>query len=36
VRWMYQEHFEMIDDLRRKGWYEMHEDRQNLDWLRRY
>ena len=36
VRWMYQEYFEMIDDLRREGWYEIHEDRQNLDWLRRY
>ena len=36
VKWMYQEYFEMIDDLWDQGWNQMNEDRQNLDWLRRY
>jgi glycosyltransferase involved in cell wall biosynthesis len=36
VRWMYQEYFEMVVDLWKKGWYEMHPDRLNMDWLKRY
>jgi len=36
VRWMYQEYFEMLHDLWGKGWYELHDDRDNLNWLKRY
>jgi glycosyltransferase involved in cell wall biosynthesis len=36
VRYKYQEYFEMLSDLHGKGWYEVHEDRKNLDWLRFY
>jgi len=35
VRWMYQEYFEQLDDLRGAGWYERRPRRQELDWLRR-
>jgi len=36
IRYKYQEYFEMLSDLYGKGWYEVHEDRKNLDWLRFY
>lgn len=36
IKWKYQEYFEMLDDLWRGGWNEVHEDRSNLDWLRQY
>lgn len=35
VRWQYQAYFEQINDLSRKGWYELH-DRGNHDRYRRY
>jgi glycosyltransferase involved in cell wall biosynthesis len=35
VRWMYQEYFEQLDDLRGAGWYERRERRRELDWLKR-
>ena len=33
VRWMYQEYFEQVDDVRRRGWYEPRPRRRELDWL---
>ena len=34
---MYQEYFDKIYDISTsKGWYEIHEDRTELDWLKRY
>jgi len=36
VRWMYQEYFTMLNDLWKSGWKEIHDDRRELDWLRRY
>jgi len=33
---MYEEYFTKLSDLYKKGWYEIHDDRQNLDWLRKY
>lgn len=35
VALMYQEYFEMLLDLPKKGWYELHPERNNLDWLAR-
>lgn len=36
VRWMYQEYFEMLTDVFTTGWPTRHDDRKQLDWLRRY
>jgi len=36
VKWMYQEYFEMLDDLWDQGWDQENGDRCNLDWLTRY
>lgn len=36
VKWRYQEYFEMLSDLWEKGWYAMHSNRRDLDWLRMY
>lgn len=36
VRWMYQEYFEMIHDLWDKGWYTMHPDKKDMNWLKKY
>lgn len=36
VKHMYQEYFDKLEDLFRKGWYELHPEREELDWLRRY
>jgi glycosyltransferase involved in cell wall biosynthesis len=33
VRWMFQEFFGKIADLGRRGWYELHPAREELDWL---
>lgn len=35
VKHMYDEYFHMLLDLWGKGWYEPHEDRTQLDWLKR-
>lgn len=35
VKHMYQEYFEMLWDLWEDGWYELHRDRSELDWLKR-
>lgn len=36
VRWMYEEYFNMILDIKRgPGWSAIHDDRKNLDWLSR-
>jgi len=36
IKWMYQEFFEQIYDLRQKGWYEIHPERKQLDWMQRH
>ena len=36
VRWMYQEYFTMLQDVFDAGWPTRHDDRAQLDWLRRY
>lgn len=33
---MYQEYFTKLEDMWGKGWYELHPEREELDWLRRY
>jgi len=33
IRWRYQEYFQMLSDLRARGWYAEHDDRTQLDWL---
>ena len=33
VKWMYQEYFEMLSDLWNDGWYAIHENRKDLNWL---
>jgi hypothetical protein len=33
VRWKYQEYFQMLTDLWKDGWYQVNEQRENLDWL---
>lgn len=36
VKWMYEEYFDKLLDLfSPKGWYEIHDDRNQLDWLRK-
>lgn len=35
VRWMFQEFFAKIADVGGRGWYELHPERQELDWLRK-
>ena len=35
VKHMYNEYFFKLDDLWNGGWYELHEDRTDLDWLRK-
>jgi glycosyltransferase involved in cell wall biosynthesis len=35
IRWMYDEYFRMIYDLYSSGWYEIHPNRKELDWLKR-
>ena len=34
VMWQYQEYFEMLDELNRKGWTHIDPTRSELDWLR--
>jgi len=36
VKLMYDEYFRKIYDLWSQGWYQLHPDRTELDWLRRY
>jgi glycosyltransferase involved in cell wall biosynthesis len=36
VRYKYDEYFKMLSDLRKTGWYEIHEERKDLNWLRQY
>jgi glycosyltransferase involved in cell wall biosynthesis len=36
VRHMYQEFFSMVADLHGNGWFTPHDDRTQLDWLRKY
>lgn len=36
VATMYEEYFEMLTDVKfKKGWYEIHENRDNLNWLKK-
>lgn len=35
VRWMYEEFFNSILDINGQGWYALHPQRPNLDWLKR-
>jgi glycosyltransferase involved in cell wall biosynthesis len=35
LRYTYQEYFEMLTDLWGDGWYAAHDNRKDLDWLRR-
>ena len=34
VRWMYQEYFFKLQDLWTEGWYKLHPERTQLDWLK--
>jgi glycosyltransferase involved in cell wall biosynthesis len=36
VKYRYQEYFSMLADLWEQGWYQVHEDRKELNWLRTY
>lgn len=36
VKYRYQEYFEMLADVWKRGWYEEHPERQDLNWLRLY
>jgi glycosyltransferase involved in cell wall biosynthesis len=36
VRYMYQEYFTKVRDISDLGWYKIHSDRTDLDWLRKY
>ncbi|HUV93922.1 MAG TPA: glycosyltransferase [Anaerolineae bacterium] len=36
VKLMFQEWFQKIRDIRAGGWYERHDDRNELDWLRKH
>jgi hypothetical protein len=36
VRLMYHEYFKMIYDLFDEGWYKIHKNRTELDWLKKY
>jgi hypothetical protein len=33
VKYKYEEYFQMLTDLWKDGWYAVHEDREQLDWL---
>jgi hypothetical protein len=34
VATMYEEYFQMVHDVHtNKGWYQIHEDRKDIDWL---
>jgi len=35
IKWMYQEYFNTLNDLWGKGFYEVHENRTDLNWLER-
>lgn len=36
VRYMFEEYFKMLSDLDGAGWYTLHDDRKEMDWLRKY
>jgi glycosyltransferase involved in cell wall biosynthesis len=36
VKYRYEEYFNKLSDLWQEGWYEIHPDRHDLDWLRYY